>query len=218
MTYRIISDHLGSVRLVVNATDGSIAQRIDYDEYGIVVVDTNPGFQPFGFAGGLYDQHTKLTRFGARDYDAFTGRWTSKDPIGFAGGDVNLYGYVMNDPVNLIDPDGLIVWGDPDPTDEILTAIAIRYVITQCAKQTIKIRALRVLQRKALKGLRKQLHEHMKKLRNYKKDPYAHDNKGFLRDPKNKDRVEDIKQARIRELEKQIRNYEKQIVDILGGF
>ena len=103
VTYRIISDHLGSVRLVVNSADGSIAQRIDYDEYGIVVNDTNPGFQPFGFAGGLYDQHTKLTRFGARDYDPFTGRWTSKDPIGFSGGDVNLYGYVMNDPVNLVD-------------------------------------------------------------------------------------------------------------------
>ena len=59
------------------------------------------------FAGGLYDQHTKLTRFGARDYDAFTGRWTSKDPIGFAGGDVNLYGYVLNDPVNWVDINGL---------------------------------------------------------------------------------------------------------------
>jgi len=34
-TYRIISDHLGSVRLVVNIADGTIAQRIDYNEYGI---------------------------------------------------------------------------------------------------------------------------------------------------------------------------------------
>ena len=107
VTYRIISDHLGSVRLVVNAADGSVAQRIDYDEYGIVVMDTNPGFQPFAFAGGLYDQHTKLTRFGARDYDAFTGRWTSKDPIGFSGGDMNMYGYVMNNPVQMGDPAGL---------------------------------------------------------------------------------------------------------------
>lgn len=66
-------------------------------------------FQPFGFAGGLYDQHTKLTRFGARDYDAQTGSWTAKDPIRFAGGDTDLYGYVFADPVNLIDPNGLVV-------------------------------------------------------------------------------------------------------------
>ena len=62
----------------------------------------------------MYDQHTKLTRFGARDYDAFSGRWTSKDPIGFAGGDLNLYGYVMNDPVNFVDLHGCkIVYGSP---------------------------------------------------------------------------------------------------------
>ena len=63
----------------------------------------SPGFQPFGFAGGLYDPQTKLTRFGARDYDAETGRWTSKDPILFSGGDANLYGYVFRDPVNWVD-------------------------------------------------------------------------------------------------------------------
>lgn len=38
---------------------------------------------------GLYDQHTGLVRFGARDYDAETGRSTTKDPIGFDGGDTN---------------------------------------------------------------------------------------------------------------------------------
>jgi len=108
VTYRVISDHLGSVRLVVNATDGSVAQRIDYDEFGNITQDTNPGFQPFGFAGGIYDQHTQLTRFGARDYDAFTGRWTAKDSIRFAGGDVNLYGYVLKDPVNYVDYSGLM--------------------------------------------------------------------------------------------------------------
>ena len=107
-TYRIISDHLGSPRLVVHATTGAIVQRMDYDEFGQVITDTNPGFQPFGFAGGLYDRDTKLVRFGARDYDAETGRWTAKDPILFAGGDTNLYGYVVNDPVNFYDPSGLI--------------------------------------------------------------------------------------------------------------
>jgi RHS repeat-associated protein len=107
-TYRILTDHLGSPRLIVNTVDGTIAQRLDYDEFGNILTDTNPGFQPFGFAGGLYDQHTKLTRFGARDYDAETGRWTVKDPIRFHGLDVNLYGYVLNDPINLVDPSGLI--------------------------------------------------------------------------------------------------------------
>ncbi|MBI3478006.1 MAG: RHS repeat-associated core domain-containing protein [Acidobacteria bacterium] len=107
VSYRIFSDHLGSTRLVVNSSTGAIVQRMDYDEFGNVLNDTNPGFQPFGFAGGLYDPDTKLVRFGARDYDPVLGRWTAKDPILFAGGDTNLYGYVLNDPVNLFDPSGL---------------------------------------------------------------------------------------------------------------
>jgi RHS repeat-associated protein len=73
----------------------------------VVLEDSNPGFQPFGFAGGLYDPDTKLVRFGARDYDANAGRWTTKDPLGFASGESNVYSYVEGDPVNLIDPSGL---------------------------------------------------------------------------------------------------------------
>jgi RHS repeat-associated protein len=72
-----------------------------------VIGDTNPGFQPFGFAGGLYDQDTKLVRFGARDYNPSIGRWTAKDPVLFYGHDANLYGYVLNDPVNTNDLTGL---------------------------------------------------------------------------------------------------------------
>ncbi|QDK45624.1 hypothetical protein DOM22_10925 [Bdellovibrio sp. ZAP7] len=105
--YRIISDHLGSPRLVVKQSDGTITQRMDHDEFGRVIEDTNPGFTPFGFAGGVYDYQTGIVRFGARDYDPEYGRWTSKDPIIFKGGDSNLFGYVINDPVNLIDITGL---------------------------------------------------------------------------------------------------------------
>jgi RHS repeat-associated protein len=73
-----------------------------------VIADTNPTLEiPFGFAGGLHDKDTNLIRFGYRDFDPETGRWTARDPIGFAGGDTNLYGYVASDPVNFIDPDGL---------------------------------------------------------------------------------------------------------------
>ncbi|MGX2029945.1 PKD domain-containing protein [Methylocaldum gracile] len=106
-TYRIISDHLGSPRLVVNTVDGTVVQRLDYDAWGQVILDTNPGFQPFGFSGGLYDRDTGLVRFGARDYDPETGRWTAKDPIRFEGGDANLYAYVLDDPINWIDALGL---------------------------------------------------------------------------------------------------------------
>jgi RHS repeat-associated protein len=106
ITYRIFSDQLGSPVLVVNTSTGAITGQITYDEFGNVLSDTNPGFQPFGFAGGLYDQDTKLVRFGARDYKSSVGRWTAKDPIQFRGGDTNLYGYVLDDPVNLRDPSG----------------------------------------------------------------------------------------------------------------
>jgi RHS repeat-associated protein len=109
VTYRIVSDHLGSPRLIINTTDGTVAQRMDFDEFGNITLDTNPGFQPFGFAGGLYDQHTGLTRFKWRDYDAQMGRWTTKDPIDFVSGDTNLYGYGLNDSVNGLDPLGLEV-------------------------------------------------------------------------------------------------------------
>lgn len=74
--YRIITDHLGSPRLMAKTTDGTIAQRMDYNVLGEVKADTNPSFQPFGFAGG----------------------------------DTNLYGYVLNDPVNDFDPSGMFGW------------------------------------------------------------------------------------------------------------
>ena len=107
VTYRIISDPLGSPVEVVNTTTGAIVEQLSYDTWGNVTQDTNPGFQPFGFAGGLYDADTGLVHFGARDYDPVIGRWTTRDPLGFAGGDTNLYGYVLQDPVNGVDPLGL---------------------------------------------------------------------------------------------------------------
>ncbi|MHB9000599.1 MAG: IPT/TIG domain-containing protein [Thermoanaerobaculia bacterium] len=107
VSFRILSDHLGSPRYVLDAATGAVVQFLDYDEFGRVLADTNPGLQPFGFAGGLLDYDTGLVRFGARDYDPHTGRWTTKDPILFEGGDTNLYGYAFSDPINFLDPNGL---------------------------------------------------------------------------------------------------------------
>ncbi|NLT50105.1 MAG: RHS repeat-associated core domain-containing protein, partial [Ignavibacteria bacterium] len=106
-TYRVITNHLGSVKLIVNAATGEIVQNIDYDEFGnITSVLKNNDFLDFAFTGGLYDAETGLTRFGARDYDPEIGRWTDKEPLGFAGSN-NFYVYCENDPVNSIDPNGL---------------------------------------------------------------------------------------------------------------
>jgi RHS repeat-associated protein len=104
-TYAIITDHLGSVRSVVRTSDGTVMQSITYDPWGKVLTDSSPGFQPFGFAGGLYDKDTGLVHFGAREYDGATGRWTSKDPGRFAGGS-NLYTYSFADPINWFDITG----------------------------------------------------------------------------------------------------------------
>jgi len=105
-SYRVVADQLGTPRLLVNGTTGAVAQRMDFDEWGQVTSDSSGGFQVFGFAGGIYDSDTLLVRFGARDYDPTVGRWITKDPIGFAGGDKNLFGYALADPVNHVDHTG----------------------------------------------------------------------------------------------------------------
>ncbi|MBK9430387.1 MAG: hypothetical protein IPN65_07900, partial [Elusimicrobia bacterium] len=105
-TYRIITDHLGSPRLVVNATSGAIVQRMDYDSWGNITNDTSPGSR-YSATGVVRPRHETNLVWG--DYDAHTGRWTAKDPIGFNGGDTNIYGYCTNDPLNKVDIDGRIV-------------------------------------------------------------------------------------------------------------
>jgi RHS repeat-associated protein len=124
-TYRFVTDHLGSVRMVLDTANGNVAQRIDYDEWGRATLVTGTwDVQPFGFAGGLYDPDTGLVRFGARDYDPETGRWTAKDPVWFNGASVNLFTYAFNDPINSIDINGMKVylcrsWYTPHPTIQI---------------------------------------------------------------------------------------------------
>jgi RHS repeat-associated protein len=104
-TYRLVKDHLGSVRQVVDVSTGVVAQEIVYDAWGRVLADTNPGFQPFGYAGGQADVDAGIVRFGARDYDPTSGRWLAKDPLGLAA-DGNVFAYSSDDPLNHRDTSG----------------------------------------------------------------------------------------------------------------
>jgi RHS repeat-associated protein len=106
VTYRNVTDHLGCVRLVLDADMGLWSSASTTTPFGRVLADSNPGFQPFGFAGGLCDPATGLVRFGARDYDSLLGRWTSKDPLGFDAQDANLYAYSYNSPLDYVDATG----------------------------------------------------------------------------------------------------------------
>ena len=99
------TDQVGSPRVVVNAS-GTVVKRLSYDAYG-AETDLDPGFfLPIGFAGGLRDPVSRLVRFGLRDYEPASGRFTARDPAGFDGSARNLYAYASNSPVSFRDPDG----------------------------------------------------------------------------------------------------------------
>jgi len=103
----LFHDQVGSLRVVADS-DGDVIKEVLYDPFGGIIEDTNPGLRiPIGFAGGLHDRDLGFVRFGWRDYDTFTDRWTALDPLGDKGGDPDWYGYCLDDPVNGADPLGL---------------------------------------------------------------------------------------------------------------
>ena len=103
--FHVATDQVGSPR-IVTAADGTVVKRLEYDAYG-VTTDLDPGFfLPFGYAGGLRDPVTGLVRFGLRDYEPQSGRFTARDPAGFDGSPRSLYSYANNSPVTFHDPGG----------------------------------------------------------------------------------------------------------------
>jgi RHS repeat-associated protein len=102
----MLSDHQGTVRDVTN-NSGVIQKHLRYDSFGIITSQTSPAISTrFNYTGRELEAETGLYFYRARYYDPGVGRFLSEDAIGFQGGDVNLYRYVGNNPVNAVDPLG----------------------------------------------------------------------------------------------------------------
>ncbi|MDA8416700.1 MAG: hypothetical protein M0Z78_06490 [Betaproteobacteria bacterium] len=109
------ADGLGSVVALTDEKQ-KVVETYAYDSFGNLKDRDNALMQPFTYTGREWDKETGLYYYRARYYDPMEGRFVSRDPSGFAGGDVNLYGYVQNNPVNHKDPSGLY---DPSLPDNL---------------------------------------------------------------------------------------------------
>ena len=103
-----LADALGSVRDLIN-NSGAIIDHIDFSAFGTILDQSDPsdGDRMMGFAGMELDAVTGLNLAVYREENPGTGRWNSQDPLGFGGGDANLYCYVADNPANANDPAGL---------------------------------------------------------------------------------------------------------------
>jgi RHS repeat-associated protein len=107
-------DLLGSVIALTNSS-GVVVTQYNYSPFGHTEVIGTDIDQPFRFTGREWDPETGLYYYRARYYSPDMRRFISEDPIRFAGGDVNWYAYVGNNPVNFTDPLGLSP--EPGPLD-----------------------------------------------------------------------------------------------------
>lgn len=113
--YYCYPDGLGSIR-TLSDSGGAVVESYAYDVYGKTTITDGSGNvipksaigNPNLFAGRLYDPETGLYYYRARHYHPDSGRFLQMDPAGQFVGDLNLYSYVRNNPVNFVDPSGLV--------------------------------------------------------------------------------------------------------------
>jgi RHS repeat-associated protein len=99
-------DGLGSISSLSNSA-GALADTYTYDSFGKLVASTGTLTSPFQYTGREFDPEAGLNYNSARYYNPTTGRFISQDPLGFGGGNPNVYEYVGNNSLNFIDPIGL---------------------------------------------------------------------------------------------------------------
>lgn len=119
--YSLHADGLGSIAAHADAA-GNLVERIVYNSFGrgviadvrgqdVVFSSVSITGSPYSFTGREWDFEAGLYYYRARYYSPDTGRFLSRDPISFAGGDTNLYRYVANSPTNARDPLGTGAFG-----------------------------------------------------------------------------------------------------------
>lgn len=112
--YAPLHDHNGNVSALIDALTGEAVEFYRYTAFGEERILDAAGNElpesavgnPWRFSSKRVDSETGFVYFGRRYYEPSTGRWTSADPIGRAGGS-NLYAYVLNRPLTSIDLYGL---------------------------------------------------------------------------------------------------------------
>ncbi len=106
--YYPISDHIGSIRGLVDADTGALVAEYEYDTYGVLLEEVGERAEacPFRFSSKYYDPETQLLYFGYRYYNPASTKWLTVDPLQERGG-LNLTVYCGGDPVNQVDPLGL---------------------------------------------------------------------------------------------------------------
>ena len=87
---------------------GVVVWAADYKPFGEATITVNTITNNLRFPGMYSDQETGLYYNYFRDYDPVLGRYPQADPIGLVGG-INPYRYVINNPINFIDPKGLLM-------------------------------------------------------------------------------------------------------------
>jgi RHS repeat-associated protein len=120
----------------VTGSAGTYANTYSYLPYGGTQSATETISNPFGFIGqsGVMDSRNGLDYMRARFYAISDGRFTSEDPIGLAGGQVNLYGYARENPASLNDPSGLLSHSDQE---RLMVGMYYVHIIELLAKETI---------------------------------------------------------------------------------